>query len=393
MRGNNLLLRLIMLLPVLAGFGNAGAQNKGTDHAEQAHIYRIANCLIYKDAPSYVDYFPDMDTFSKMILETMPDTSAIYRQMRILQNNPALLQAADTRLREEMKDHFDSLILRGEALGIEWRDLTPMRFELDKLRRTRDTSYERLIPDRYVGYVFLWDANTRSSYCVAIKNIMQVRGQWFGGELVNIYEARNKDEYLAAYQKALRKHGTDAIIIPGNDETPTAFGQQQQPPPKQKSRDEGIPVDGSRPFNQVVVPAKAAPDQNLSKTKTILERHYYTGLFDEEFPVQLYVQYLKGDCGDKICLFDAMYKFNDDDNYVILSVTRNAEGKWVMVDEKNNVNMELMLGPQGYTGMWLNNNDGTGYDAVLKEKTIQPDRQLRLDGTLQRLKVGVPLED
>ena len=156
----------------------------------------------------------------------------------------------------------------------------------------------------------------------------------------------------------------------------------------------GIRVDGNKSYGQVVAPApKAAPTQDLSKTKTILERHFYTGMFDEEFPVQLYVQYLKGDCPEQICLYDAMYKFADEDDFIILSVTRNAEGKWVMVDEKNNVNMELTLGPQTYTGMWLNNNDGTGYDAALKEKTIQPDRQARLDATLQRLKAGVPLED
>ena len=197
--------------------------SQGVDHAEQAHIYRIIECLIRKDAPSYVDYFPDMDTFSKLILETAPPNSDLYRQMQMLQDNPPQLQDAEMQLMRELRKHFDSLILRGEALGIEWKHLQPMRFELDKMRKTRDTTFEKLMPDRYVGYVFLWDPGARISYCVTVKNIMKVRGEWYGGELVNIYEARSKDEYLAAYKLALKRHHTDAIIIPKDDETPTPF--------------------------------------------------------------------------------------------------------------------------------------------------------------------------
>ena len=71
---------------------------------------------------------------------------------------------ADSVFKASLKASFDSIIAAGDALGLHWENIIPLRYELVKMRETRNRLYEKLAPTRFVGYLFFVDALTRRSF-------------------------------------------------------------------------------------------------------------------------------------------------------------------------------------------------------------------------------------
>ena len=85
----------------------------------------------------------------------------------------------------------------------------------------------------------------------------------------------------------------------------------------------------------------------------------------------------------KVAYYDGLYKFGDQKNYVRLDITL-MDGKWVMEDDPPVGTLELVLKDKMYTGSWLNNDNGTGYDVLLKQTDLPQKRMEELEKILER---------
>jgi hypothetical protein len=127
-------------------------------------------------------------------------------------------------------------------------------------------------------------------------------------------------------------------------------------------------------------------DQPKNVEKIVAERKYYNGFFDNEIAVQLYVRSMKGGCPSGICSWEAIYKFGDQDDYILLEVTRSPDGKWQMSEVPPNAVMDLELKNNVFTGTWIAGENQTGYDVKLPETPASAKKIQRLDAILKELK-------
>ena len=201
----------------------------------------------------------------------------------------------------------------------------------------------------------------RSEFCITIKEIQKLEGHFFGGQVVNILEASTIDQYLAKeikeqqYFEWLAKH---PIV-----DTPK--------------------VDSAKAAAAADSLTAAADDDAVKIRKEVVDRKYYEGMFDNEIPVKLYVRYMKDLHTGKVAYYDGLYKFGDQKNYVRLDITL-MDGKWVMEDDPPVGTLELVLKDKMYTGSWLNNDNGTGYDVLLKQTDLPQKRMEELEKILER---------
>lgn len=369
---------LLLIIPILlsteATFAQRRHKKQTEDRTEQGLVCRLLGALRDKDPRAYVDLFPDIDTFSKVIMLKEDSNSNHYFHMQQLQENASLMLHTDSLLSAQLAARFDSIVRRGDALGLQWSSIIPLRYELVKMRRTRDTLFEKVMPDRFVGYVFFMDYSDRTTWAITFSDMFQMNGAWYGGQIGNLFVAGSVDEYQQKAQKMYRKYGSyQHVSIPqGNYD-----------------RDPGD-TENVRSYTQVVVPANEVVKKTAQKI--ILEKKYYTGTFDNEINAQLYIRYLKGDCPDAPCLFEAMYHFGDEDDFVLLTVTKTPDGKWMFNDAANGGGMELTLVDGVYKGSWLTSSSGTGYEVYLKETRATPDKIAKLDGQYERLNANNPTE-
>src|SRR5690606_21208552 len=138
---------------------------------------------------------------------------------------------------------------------------------------------------------------------------MQINGAWYGGRLRELYEASSRDEWEEARHEARRAKKTGADSA---------------------GKKEAISTEQQQEINE------KAP-------QVIAERKFYSGMFDGEIPVQLYVRALKGGCPAGICSWEAIYKFGDQDDFIRLHVTRTEDGGWQMLEEPEAGAMDLEL--------------------------------------------------
>lgn len=363
---------LLLLLMLCLAAQTADAQRRRKkikeDRTERGLVYRVLGALRDKDAHSYVQLFPDLDTFATLVMEQVDSNSGKFYEMMALQENATQLLRRDSLVSARLAARFDSLIRRGEAIGIDWKSTVPLRYELFQKSKTRDTLLEKLMPERFVGYAFFMDMSSRQTYCVTLSDLFKLKGRWYGGQLGNLFAAKSVDEYLAAARQNQRGFGSPYFI----------FIPQGKFDPEEKKADTPI-AQKPRSYSQVVTPD--APEDGL-----VLERKYYKGFFDEEIPVQLYIRYLKGNCDTPPCLFEAIYLFGQELDYITLQVTKEADGTWVFTDPKSGATMELTLEGKTYTGDWLLDMSQNGYDVEMKEVDSSPVTLQKLDGVVKRLK-------
>ncbi|MEO6830925.1 MAG: hypothetical protein ABI378_01730 [Chitinophagaceae bacterium] len=320
-------------------------------NTEKGFINKLEGCLANKDAYCYISLWPDMDTLSKTILEYADKSSPEYKQMLTLQDNPVELMHVDSVFKANLKKSFDDLIADGEGKGIHWETIIPQRYELIKLRETRNTLNEKLAPTRFVGYLFFGDLNSGRSYALQVGEILQIKNEWYGGRLGEVFEGTTRDEWEQARKQAIedRKHpkptsDSATIIVPEAEQEAAA----------------------AKPLRQIV------------------DRKFYAGMFDNDIPVTLYIRSLRGDCPGGVCAWEAIYKFGDQDGVIPLEVTKSEDGKWHFTEIPANAVMELSLKEGVLTGTWLSADDQTGYDVKLTELPASAKKTERLDRLLEQ---------
>ena len=172
-----------------------------------------------------------------------------------------------------------------------------------------------------------------------------------GGQLINILEASTIDQFLAKEDKERRYFdwlATHPIV-----DTPSVDSAKKA----------NADANGQNP-----------DDDNSKVRKEVIDRKFYSGKFDDEIPVQLYVRYMKDAKTGKLSSYDGLYKFGDQKNFVKLEITLAADGKWTMDDDPPVGSLELVLKGKVYTGSWTNNENGSGYDVMLKQTDIPEKR-------------------
>jgi len=347
---------LLLILLTMAGTQTVRAQKSkkaSRGNTEQGLVNRIQACLTNKDAYCYIDLWPDLDTLTKLAMQFSDSSSADFRDAMMLQDQPVKMMHADSVFKAMLKATFDTIIKAGEELGVHWESIIPVRYELVKMRETRNKLYEKLASTRFVGYIFFVDVLTRRSYGVMAGDMMEMNGAWYGGRLREIYEASTRDEWDDARHEA-RKQKKENVDSVKKEKEEISTEQQQE--------------------------------INAQAPEVIVERKFYSGMFDDEIAVQLYVRSLKGGCPAGICSWEAIYKFGDQDDYIRLLVTRTEDGKWQMVEEPPAGTMDLELKKGVFTGTWNAADGQTGYDVKLSELPATPKKIKRLDEIFAELK-------
>lgn len=324
---------------------------------ESQLINRIDACISNEDPYCYLSLFPDLDTLTGMVMAITKPNSKDYQEMAALQRDPVRMMHADSLFHSRLKETFEAMIAQGKAQGIHWSSIVPVRYELLKSVQTRNELYERLAPSRFTGYVFIMDPLTHKTYGYTVMEMLQIQNEWYGGYLGEVFEANTTDEYedmrIAARRERSKPKDTTAVA-------------KADPENGEKDDDE----------------------EEAEVQKMIVDRKFYTGMFDNEIPVQLYVRSLKGTCKEAICFWEAIYKFGDQDEYILLKVHKTEDGKWTFTEEPPTGSMDLTLKDGVYTGTWTSTDGQTGYEVKLTEAPASPKKRDNLEAAFLSIRQG-----
>ena len=356
----------------LTGFFSASGKkhrHRGEPKTEVELMNSIVSCLRHKDTASYYYLFPPFDTLWRMVNHNSDHSPEVEKQLSNLKNHPQSLIDFDPFYNHQIMGGFCHVLAKGEDSGINWKGIVIAHYELQQESLTRDLAgFDKIVPDRLKGYLFVKDVAGRGEFCITIKEIQKIEGLYFGGQVVNVLEASTIDQYLAKeerenrYFEWLAKH--PVIDTPKTD-------------------------SGTLNLDSL----SAAADEDGTKVrKEVVERKYYEGKFDNEIPVSLYVRYMKDLHTGKVAFYDGLYKFGDQKNYVRLDITL-ADGKWLMEDDPPVGTLELVLKDRTYTGSWLNNDNNTGYDVLLKQADLPERKMEQLERILEKGTSGAANQD
>jgi hypothetical protein len=322
-------------------------QEDDSPKTEEKLIDNLLDCLRRKDSSSYVAMFPKFE----MLLESVNDNkSQFYTEFTFLRQHLNALQQFDPAFNSEIGNSFRFLMDQGKRYNIHWSRIIRVRYELEKMKTTKDIyGYDKLAVNRLRGYVFIIDDQNQKKYTFSLSEIHNVKGHWYGGRLKYIFPAATKDAFLEKLNEVIANKG--------------------------KIKRDSTDTEDST--------LKVIDEVNAPKQRIILARKYYTGKFDNEISVKLYVRYLKvPGCNEEACAWEAAFKFGDED-YVRMKVSRNEKGGWLFSDEAVPGSMEMTLKNGVYSGTWTTNEDQTGYDAKLTEKELTPKKAEQLDEVLE----------
>lgn len=360
----------ILFLAGVFAFEDANAQV----NTEKELVERIITILQAGDDSSYAALFPTFKMMSDMAAIYQPRDSFQIDRINRLRVNMRRLAQFDPEQNPKIIDMMNFVRKKGADSGVHWGDILIAKYELDKQRLPYELiGFELIAPLRMQGYIFIRDMLTRRRYGIAVKDIYMMDGKWYGGLVLNILEAGNEAEYeeaLADEERelkrlmVLKKQGLLDSVLAARDSI-------------RKSK----MYAGSTNEDEEDESAEEEP-----MYKDIADRKLYTGYFDKQVEVELYIRFIKGTCPESICSFEAMYKFGDLDEYIILEVERKRDGTFVMTEEELGV-MELKLQGNTFTGTWTSVRDKTEYEAYLKEKEELRDRKLyKLDKTYEEIR-------
>ncbi len=319
---------------------------------EAALIARLFESLQRQDVDGYEKLYANTDSLSSWILQYADPNSESYKKMYYVKNDMAARENYDTIIRRAIHANLDTFLKKAKMMGVRWSQTVFVRYELDKIRRGRGLMIEKVAPLRFLGYIYFKDNFTRKKYAFTVYDIMQVNNSWYAGELVNIFEASNKEEYQKAKAKELQllRSGKYGLTVKDNDST---------------SNDD----DGE--------------DTRASNMKEVADRKFYRGKFDNEISVQLYVRYIKGPCPGGVCSWEALFKFGDQDEWVPMSITKTPDGNWLFTEELGG--MELTLEGAVYTGTWAAGDTKAEYDVTLKETSLSTKKANALDAAMDEM--------
>jgi hypothetical protein len=373
----------IVSLALFMGFNAQGKRKyRGLPRTEVGLMNNVIGCLKYSDTLGYYNLFPPFDTLWMLVMHNPDRSPETIKAINNLKEHPQSLLEFDPNYNHRIIARFCDVITKGRDSGINWDQIVMQRYELNKevISTKSLAGYDKIAPERFQGYIFVRDLLGRHTFCISITEIQKINGFFFGGQVLNILEASSPDEFrrreaeeqkyfewLALHpidEEALRdslrndsiKNGLIDTAISANDTT------------------------GRKKHNFLNI--NAQEDEKTQTRKEVIDRKYYEGTFDEEIPVKVYIRYMRDVKGNKVT-YDGLYKFGDQEDYVKISITRNAEGKWIIDDETPLGSMELELKNKTYTGSWTNVENQTGYDVVLNQKDVAPKIIEQLDRVLE----------
>jgi hypothetical protein len=360
---------VLFTLALVCSFVFAYAQQK----SEEALVNKIIHCFANKDDSGYAKLFPKAEDLMK-IAANYHDTGVVEaRRLNNIRSNPKALMQFDPAYNPDILKDFDFIYQKGVDSGLHWSDALIARYNLEKSMLTREMiGFEKVVPYRLQGYIFLQDLLTRRVYCIAIKDVHGYDGKWYGGRIVNMLEAESIEEYyekLAREKKVLK----DVLIAQVYASADTA-GQAE---------DSATLAASKKPAPVVKKTDEEDDEEKKHVTTQVVERKLYKGTYDKEIGLELYVRSLKGNCPQAICAWEALYKFSDRDEYIKLTVTKGENGKLVFTEEDAGV-MELTFRNGTATGDWTSFKDKTSYEVELSEKKEVKSRKLfELDDILE----------
>jgi hypothetical protein len=330
-----------LLLVLLSCFvGEVFAQAK----SEKAHVSFILASMQSQNKEIHSRLYAPFDTLFA-VLEKHP----IQNEVQNLRNDLRKLQQFDPAFNPEIGAAFDTVIKKGADSGLHWREIILAGYELKKVNLTRDLiGLDKIMDTRFQGYIFVEDMLTRRRYGITVKEIACVKGNWYGGRLINVLEADNIDQYLAklAIEEKKRLHPElFPVIVDTNKKSGIVVNEDDE-------------------------------DEDEKPRRDIVERIYYKGVFDNTIPVELYIRGKKGTCPAAVCSWDAIYRFADQDDYLKLEVSKTPDGKWLLTEEPDVGSMELVLNNGEFTGTWTSLKDRTEYEVNFTEKKEVRSRKL-----------------
>ncbi|MBC7553132.1 MAG: hypothetical protein H7257_04060 [Taibaiella sp.] len=369
----------------------------GPPRTEAELMNKVMECLHNKDTVSYFYMFPPFDTLWNMVMHNPDPNPEIVKELNKLREHPTVLIDLDPFYNHAIIGRFVETLKKGEDSGIQWKGIIMQRYELQKQPLTRGMEgLQMIVPERFRGYMFVRDMLTSTTYCVTLMEIQKINGVFCGGQVLNVLEADNIDEYIRKenYERNYLEHQAqlaaqsriDSVradslkdagggvkrdtTLPDSLKAGTSVSTVQEPP-----------KDSVKSKKDLLL-SPAPPDDEANRTRReVVDRKYYRGKFDEEIPVELYVRYMK-DHQDKVTKYwDALYKFGDMSEYVKLDVSMTPEAKWLF--EEPVASMELELAGKNYTGSWTNGDNQTGYDAELVQKDLSQKKIEELDFILE----------
>ncbi len=333
----------------------ARAQKKQPALPEAVYINQLAAALAQPQPAPYVALMPsaevlyDLQPVLPKLLRTLEPDSLEVATDGV---GPVLARNAE-RWFQRFRDESDAMRLR-------WNTLRLARYELIKQPPTRDSLLEQLAPDRYMGYVFFLDPMRQKTFAVKVRGLFGYGGKLWGGALAAIYPA----ETIAAYEA----HAEAARRAAAKGESYVAF----QPEETDDDEDE----DWGNPS------PKAKGD--AQPKGVVAERRYFTGFFDDEIPVHLFIRGYRGNCQEGVCRWNAIMLVGDEDDWVGLSMVKKEES-WLFTEVPNKATMELKPEKTFLKGTWTATDDNTGYEVELVEKEVPKKKLSTLEDAMDNL--------
>ncbi len=343
---------------------------KGPPRTEGELIGKIIDCLRFKDTITYPSLFPDFDTVWKQIIEYRPRDEMEAKAIAQIRQHPEKVKQFDPYYNHAINKNAYYVMQKGEDSGIHWNQVLMMRYELQKVKLTRDmVGYDLIAPTRFQGYVLLRDMLTRQVFIFTVNELQNIGKYWYGGVLANIYPAESIEEFQAKEAGELRIR-----------RMMKEFGLTEADLAKIKSKD----------TSKHVIQVNENDDDDANTTtasglirRDVVDRKLYTGTFDNQIQVKLYVRYMKGNCPGGVCSWEAIYKFGDQDEFIKLDVSKTKEGNWLFNEDPPIGSMELTLKDKVFTGTWASSDIKTGYDVKLKEAILSTSMMKQLDHIIE----------
>lgn len=343
--------RLLFYLLFLLGTLPAHAQKKKDVLPETRYMEQLAAALQQQQPVQYIALMPS----GEVLEELLPVLPKLLKPLALNETevaeegySKAVLRNAD-RLYNRFKEESD-------AMGLRWATMRLARYELTHQAKTRDSLLEKLTPDRFKGYVFFLDPMRQKTFCVLLKGLFVYKGMFYGGALAPVYPAETIDAYEA--------HALAAQRAAAKGEKYVAF-----------KAPETAEEEGENSGNTSAKKADAQPKG------VVAERRYYTGYFDGEIPVKLFIRGYRGDCKEGVCRWNAIMLVGDEDEWVALSMTKK-DSTWAFTELPNKAAMELQPDKKGMLGNWNATDDNTGYEVELTEKEVPKKNLATLEGIM-----------
>jgi hypothetical protein len=335
-------------------------------------MQKLLGTMSRRDTAAYFALFPPFDTLWSMVMRNNSKDPAVQQELNNLRQHPQTLIEFDPLYNHDIINRFANVLAKGEDSGITWRYVVMARYQLYKQEPSKAfIGLDHIMPERFYGYMFLSDGFNRTMFCVSVSEIQKIKGQFFGGQVLNILQASSLDEFRMKEQRekewfAWAAANPDSVYIKKTVKDTTADADTTgEDDPLALSRDE---------------------DEEGNMRKNVVDRKYYEGLMDKEIPIRMYVRYMKPIPG-RPQQFDGLYKLGENKKYLRLEITRTEDGRWIIEDENFWGTMELKLTGRTYTGGWTN-ADENGFDVEMTQKGTVKGKIETLDAILDQGRSG-----